>query len=305
MIEIRHLRYFLAVAEAGSVAEAARRLHIAQPALSRQIKELEEMLGATLFARGVKGVKLTAAGEQFRLDAQALVDDLASARERVGHIARGQQGALRLGVAPNYSWHPAILHSLQTFRQAVPGVTVMLEPLLAAQQLERIASGNLDGGYLTWRNPESSAYSAIRLFNCRLKLALHRQSALAKSPPRRLADLQEEPCIWFRREIAPAYNDFLTHQCQVAGLSPRTLQIGSDVSTILGLVAAGMGYSIVSDASIYHCPADVVLLDHPDLTMTYPVEFVWRTGDDNPALIRFVAGLRDGLSDSFVGDTAT
>ena len=108
--------------------------------------------------------------------------------------------------------------------------------------------------------------------------------------------LQDAPCIWFRREIAPTYNDFLTHQCQVAGLSPRTLQIGSDVSTILGLVAAGMGYSIVSDASTYHCPADVVLLDHPDLTMTYPVEFVWRTGDDNPVLARFVEALRSGLS---------
>ncbi|WP_296228900.1 LysR family transcriptional regulator [Ralstonia sp. UBA689] len=296
MIEIRHLRYFLAVAESGSVAEAARRLHIAQPALSRQVRELEERLGAALFVRGVKGVKLTTAGAQFRLDAQQLLDELAAARERVAHIARGQQGALRLGVAPNYSWHPVILRSLQAFKHAVPGVTVMLEPSLAARQLERIARGSLDGGYLTWRNPADPAYSAVRLFDCRLKLALHRHSSLAESPPHRLADLQDEPCIWFRREIAPAYNDFLTHQCHVAGLSPRTLQIGSDVSTILGLVAAGMGYSIVSDASTYHCPADVILLDHPDLTMTYPVEFVWRTADDNPVLARFVEVLRDGLA---------
>jgi len=295
MIEMRHLRYFLAVAEHGSVAEAARRLPIAQPALSRQIKDLEDRLGAALFKRDAKGVKLTTAGSQFKVDARRLVDELAAAERRIAHIAGGQQGMLRVGAAPHYSWHPAILRSLQNFKHAVPQVTVMLEPLLAAQQLKLIANGNLDGGYLTWRDTSDPTFTAIQLFECRLKLATHRQSPLSRSPPKRLADLNDEPCIWLKREIAPAYIDFLTHQCRSAGLSPRLLEIGSDVTTVLSLVAAGMGYSIVSDASKYHCPADVVLIDHPDLDMTYPVEFVWRAENENPALAHFVNELREAF----------
>lgn len=298
MIELRHLRYFLAVAEHGSVAEAARHLHIAQPALSRQMRDLEEALGAILLERGVRGIKLTTAGSQFVADARTLLGDLRAATERVSRIAAGVEGAVRIGIAPNYSWHPRILDSLRSFSVDAPHVAVMLEPTLSARQIDRIVQQDLDGGFLTWRYlPQDKAdiegLSEIRLFDCHLKLALPRGSRLAKSVPKKLSQLRDEPCMWFPREIAPAYDDFLTFQCQKAGLSPKKVQIGSDVLTILGMVAAGMGYAIVSDVSVHTCPKDVVLVDHPDLNMTHPVSFVYRTGDSNPALLRLVKRLEE------------
>ncbi|MFJ2994521.1 LysR family transcriptional regulator [Pandoraea sp. NPDC087047] len=303
MIELRHLRYFLAVADYGSVAEAARRLHVAQPALSRQMKDLEEELGAVLFERGARGVTLTTAGSQFAIDCRALLTDLRAAKERVSRISVGMEGALRIGIAPNYSWHPKILASLRSFSADAPKVAVMLEPTLSTRQITRIVASELDGGFLTWKylpqdKTEIDGIREVRLFECHLKLALQRGSRLAKSVPKALAELQSEPCIWFPREIAPAYDDFLTYQCRQAGLSPKKVQIGSDVLTILGLVAAGMGYSIVSDVSAHTCPRDVVLVDHPELTMSHPVSFVYRSEDSNPALLRFVDLLQNAAASS-------
>lgn len=159
-MELRHLRYFLAVADCGSVAEAARRLHIVQPALSRQIRDLEEELGSELFHRNAKGVQLTVPGERFAVDARRLLGDLETARELFVRLARGQAGALKIGLAPNYSWHPATLKPVRNFKATHPDVTVMLEPALAAKQLTRIASGSLDGGFLAWRDPLDPAFKA-------------------------------------------------------------------------------------------------------------------------------------------------
>lgn len=287
-MEIRHLRYFVAVAAHGSVAEAARRLNIAQPALSRQIQNLEEELQAPLFLRSARGVALTAAGEQFHKDAERLLLDLEAARARVMRVTTGQLGSLRIGIAPSYTWHPALLHPLQQYRESHPGVALLLEPEMSAKQLEEIASGALDGGFLGWRDREDPALQGFTVFRNRLLLALPRHGPMAKRPPKKLSDLRNEPCIWFPRVRSPGYYDFLIQQCQVAGFSPTLVQIGTDVSTMLGLVAAGMGYSIVSEASRYNCPRDVVLHKHPELASSYDIEFVWRDKYVSPTLEHFI-----------------
>lgn len=107
-----------------------------------------------------------------------------------------------------------------------------------------------------------------------------------------MAELRDEPFIWFPRERSPAYYDFLIHQCHAAGLTPNLVLIGTDVSTILGLVAAGMGYSLVSEASKYNCPTQAILHSHPELKTTYDVELVWRKDNPNPALANFLASFR-------------
>ncbi|QNB06143.1 LysR family transcriptional regulator [Herbaspirillum frisingense] len=291
-MEIRHLRYFSAVADHGSVAEASRRLNIAQPALSRQIMDLEEELNASLFVRGARGVTLTAAGQQFRKDAERLLQDLEEAKERVSRITSGQLGSLRIGMTPNYTWHPALLKPLQKFRQSNPSVALLLEPSMSARQLDDIRSGKLEGGFLAWRSEEDTHLQGFTMFRNRLLLAIPASSPMAKRPPARLKDLRDEPCIWFPRTRSPRYYDFLIHQCLKAGFSPKLVQLGSDVSTILGLVAAGMGYSIVSDASRFNCPRDVVLFEHPDLSSSYDVEFVWSDESRSPTLENFIRFLK-------------
>ncbi|MFS2116473.1 LysR family transcriptional regulator [Herbaspirillum frisingense] len=296
MIEFRHLRYFLGVVEHGSVAEAARRLHIAQPALSRQIKDLEEEMGALLFDRSVRGATLTAAGQQLAIDARRMLGELQETRQRVARVAEGVEGNLRMGITPNFGWHPRILGSLRSFHQAEPRIAMSLEPGLSARQLERIREGELDAGFLAWRYPPNDQFLAgefneIEVFECRLKLALPRDSRLARQVPVHLSALREEPAIWFPTEVAPGYDQFLDYQCQTAGLVPRKAQLASDVLSILGLVAAGVGYAIVSDVSAYTCPEGVVLVDHPELTMRHPVSFVYRADNGNPTLGRYIAHL--------------
>jgi DNA-binding transcriptional LysR family regulator len=294
-MEIRHLRYFLAVADHGSVAEAARQLHIAQPALSRQIKDIEEELGADLFRRSAKGAELTAVGVQFALDARRLVADMEAAKERAIRVARGQGGTLRIGVSPIYSWHPTILSLVHDFRQTHPDVTIRIEPALAAKQLDAIAEGKLDAGFMGWRDESDPRFEALHLFDCTLRLAIPQHGPFAFSVPTHLADLKDKPCIWFDRENAPAYYDFLIRQCQMAGFLPKIAQFGGDVTTILGMVAAGMGYSIVPDTSIHGCPSSVLLAPHPELTLSYPVEFVWRHDPENTALDQFIENVRAGF----------
>ncbi|KPY14316.1 LysR family transcriptional regulator [Pseudomonas savastanoi] len=293
-MELRHLRYFITVAEHLSVSKAARHLHIVQPALSRQIRELEQDLGVDLFRRSSKGVELTPAGEQFIRDARAIMTDLQNARERVARIANGQYGALRIGIAPNYSWHPSILRPLREFKRLQPDVTLMLEPALAARQQLKIADGKLDGGFLAWRDPKNPVLSGLAMFNCRLVLAVPRDSELHLSPPMHLADLQNQQCVWFSRDKAPSYYDFLINSCHVAGLSPQLVHLGADINTVLGLVGAGMGYSIVPDSSQYNCPSEVALVPHPELTGLYTIEFVWRSDSEDPALWRLVDHFKSG-----------
>ncbi|MCS3469955.1 DNA-binding transcriptional LysR family regulator [Pseudomonas sp. JUb42] len=313
MVEIRHIRYFLAVVEHGSVAEAARKLHIAQPALSRQIKDLEEDLGAALFERGARGVSPTIAGQEFATDARAILAALTAAKHRVTHIAKGTKGTLRIGITPNFGWHPKILESIRLFTGEYPDIAVMLDPALSTRQVSRIIEGELDGGFLAWRYPPKDELATpslqeIRMFECKLRLALPRHSQHAASVPQRLSDLGDEPAVWFPPDVAPAYNDFLTYQCHSVGHTPRKVEIGSDVLTILGLVAAGMGYSIVSDVATHICPEGVVLLEHPDLNMRHYVSFIYRTNDSNPALRRFIDSLeqaRDGMFPTQTDDIET
>lgn len=309
MIEIRHLRYFLAVVDHGSVAEAARKLHIAQPALSRQIKDIEQALGAVLFERNARGVSTTLAGKEFATDSRAVLTALSAAKLRVRNIAEGTRGTLRIGITPNFGWHPQILESIRLFTDEYPDIAVMLDPALSTRQVSRIIEGELDAGFLAWRYPPKEELAPaglceIRLFECTLRLALPRRSDHAASPPRRLSDLGDAPAIWFPPDVAPAYNEFLTYQCHRVGHTPRKVQIGSDVLTILGLVAAGMGYSIVSDVATHICPEGVVLLEHPDLHMRHHVSFIYRADDTNPALRRFVERLESGQVEDSRGNAS-
>jgi len=294
-IEMRHLRYFLAVADYGSVAEAARRMHIVQPALSRQIKDLEEELGAELFRRSSKGAELTVVGQHFVIDARRLLQDLDMAKERAIRIAQGQSGSLRIGVSPIYIWHPTVLSQIHEFKQMYPDIAIMLEPALSAQLLMDIADGKLDAGFMSWRDPSDPRYQARSLFECGLMLAIPRHGALSIDVPQQLAELKDQPCIMFHREVAPAYYDFMIRQFQLVGLTPRIVHMGGDINAVLGLVAVGMGYAIVPDTTVHSCPSAVLLVRHPELTLSYHVEFVWRRDPENTALDQFIRNLPQDL----------
>src|SRR5438309_8575484 len=143
-MELRHLRYFVQVAEEQHYGRAAERLRVAQPALSRQIQNLEEEIGFKLFDRLPRGVKLSAAGTLFLEDARRILEAVSEATARATRVARGQSGSLRVGFPENASWHGVVPDSFRQFREQQPDAELQLQPMPSLVQLDAIRSGRLD-----------------------------------------------------------------------------------------------------------------------------------------------------------------
>jgi DNA-binding transcriptional LysR family regulator len=295
-IELRHLRYFVAVAEAGSVMAGARAVAIVQPALSRQIRELEEAIGTPLLTRMTKGVALTAAGASFVADARQLLAGLRDSRERALRCAAGQLGELRLGVLPNYLPLPVVSNVLKAFRASCPDVKLSIAPMLSAEQASAIVSGHLDGGIMAWRSDEAPQLAGVRLLSDRFVLAMPASPGRRAKAPRSLADLAERPFVWFDPQRSAAHHRFLIEQCRRAGFTPRIAQVGSDVPTLIGLVSAGMGCAFVPESAAPACPRTVRLVALEDVAERFDVEFVFDRAACAPVVTRFVDALRDAAA---------
>jgi len=149
-MELRHLRYFMVVGEEQHYGRASRRLRVAQPALSRQIQDLEEELGFKVFDRLPRGVKLSAAGTLFLEDARRILQAVSEAIARAARVARGQSGTLCIGFPENASWHGVVPDSFRRFRERQPDVELDLRPVASLEQLDAIRSGRLDAGFLNF-----------------------------------------------------------------------------------------------------------------------------------------------------------
>lgn len=292
-IEMRHLRYFVAVAEAGTVMAGARAVGIVQPALSRQIRELEEAVGTALLERKPKGVALTVAGESFLRDAKQLLAELQLSRERALRCAAGQLGELRLGVLPNYLTLPVVTKVLQTFRASCPDVTASVEPMLSAAQVAAIASHQLDGGIMAWRSEVAPHLSGVVLLSDRFVLAMPASPRSRQSAPAQLADLAGCAFVWFDPSRSAAHHRFLMAQCERAGFTPRVTQIGADVPTLIGLVSAGMGCAFVPESLAAVCPPTVRLVPMKEVAERFDVEFAFDAQTATPVVARFLDALRD------------
>src|SRR6476619_1898044 len=146
-MELRHLRYFIAVGEEQHFGRAANRLHVVQPALSRQIRDLERELGFLLFERLPRGVRLTAAGKLLLNDARRILQDVDEAKRRAEQIALGKAGTLRIGIAMALSWHGMVVESFREFRRRQPDAELVLHHLISIHQIEAVLSSRLDAGF--------------------------------------------------------------------------------------------------------------------------------------------------------------
>src|ERR1700724_3085081 len=149
-MELRHLRYFMVVGEEEHYGRASRRLRVAQPALSRQIQDLEDELGFKLFDRLPRGVKLSAAGRLFLEDTRRILQDVSEATARAARVARGQSGTLRVGFAENASWHGIVPDSFRRFRAQEPGAELQLRPAGSSEQVAAVRSARLDAGFVNF-----------------------------------------------------------------------------------------------------------------------------------------------------------
>lgn len=292
-MELRHLRYFVAVGEEQHYGRAAQRLRVAQPALSRQIQDLEEELGFKLFDRLTRGVKISEAGKLFLKDARNVLEQVREAALRAKRVAVGQAGTLRVGFVESISWHGVVPDSLREFRERQPDVELQLRPLSSLEQIEAVEAGRLDAGFVFTIAIISRELAQLEVAVLHLMLAVPKGHALTKSRNVRLRDLKDASFIWFPRRESPVYYDRLMNECFRGGLkSPHIVQEAVNEATILSLVSCRMGVAFVSSATQWRCPQGVVLLPITDLNLPLPFALVWRKDNTSPLVARFVADVR-------------
>jgi len=292
-MELRHLRYFVAVGEEQHYGRASRRLHVAQPALSRQIQDLEEEVGFKLFERLPRGVRLSAAGKLFLEDARRILLEINEAAARAARVARGQSGTLRVGFTESASWRGVVPESIRRFRQMQPNAELQLQALPSLMQLEAIRSGRLDAGFVFNMPKDEHELHRLPVAMQRIELAAPKGHALAKLKELRLRDLTDVPFVWFPRRESPALYDRLMRECFRGGLkSPCIVQEGLDEATILSLVATGMGVGWVLGTARWRCPKSVVIKSVVDLNSPQPLALGWRKDNRSPLLTGFVADVQ-------------
>jgi DNA-binding transcriptional LysR family regulator len=284
-VELRHLRYFVAVAEELHFRRAAERLHISQPPLSQQIRQLEDAVGVQLLARNRRGVQLTPAGQSFLEEAREILASVDDAAETARRVSRGEVGQLSVGFVGSamYGVLPEILRS---FREGHPDVELRLRELPSAPQLEGLRSGRIDVGFVRppVQDPDLMSETVLREPVVAALPEWHRLSARRRL---RLADLRHESFVLMGHREAPGLHDALVGAMWAAGSAPGVIQEVAEMQTVVGLVAAGLGVSLV--------PASVQALKRRGVVYRPVIEdaprieldLVWRTGDASPVLDAF------------------
>jgi DNA-binding transcriptional LysR family regulator len=246
-MDLRQLRYFLAVADAGHITRAAEQLGLQQPPLSQQIKALESRLGVTLFERHAKGVALTEAGRLLQGEARQLVAQADALQRRMAQVAAGLQGPLKLGFTSSAAAHAFLPRVLRECRQQYPGIQLELAEFNAAELTEQVLASKLHCGFL--RVPVAAPAGLVfeTLFDEPVLLVLPSDHPLvpAAGGAVPLAALRDEGFILVRRPGAPGlYAEWLA-LCRRAGFEPRVVAEVPRMLTNLNLVAAGAGITIV------------------------------------------------------------
>ncbi|RZT39431.1 LysR substrate-binding domain-containing protein [Cupriavidus agavae] len=249
-MDFRQLRYFVAVAEALSFSEAARRLHVSQPPLSVQIKALEEELGSPLLERSRHHVALTPAGALFLEKARAALGNLDEAREVVKQVASGEAGEIRVGFTASVPMQDVFPRAVHAFREAHRHARLELVHLSTGQQLQQLEQGEIDIAFLRpspqFRPPASIAVREVLVD--RLVAVLPVAHPLAASPvDLDISALSAERFLLFPRGLGCGLFDHVTTLCNRAGFAANVAQEAREATTIIGLVASGAGVSVLPE----------------------------------------------------------
>ena len=291
-IELRHLDAFLAVAEEMHFGRAAERLHITQPPLTRRIQQLEEELGGVrLFDRTSRRLSLTDAGQVFLPDVRRVLDQLARALEYARRVARGEAGRLRLGFIStvDYTVLPALL---KAFRARSPDTDVQLLEATGDEQLRLLEEGSLDVGILIPQG-DTPRLRSMRLYEESLVAVLSRGSRVAgRRGVLPVKALREERFVLFPRRLGPALYDTILGATGRAGFAPRVVQEARQMQTIIGLVAGGLGVSIVPASMQSLRRRDVVYKRLTPAPPPVTTHVMWSHSSPSPAMKAFLGVCR-------------
>ena len=290
-MEIRQLRYFLAVAEDLHFTRAAQRLHIAQPALSQQIRQLEEEVGAKLLERTNRRVALTPAGATFRLRAALVVDQANRALSEASQIGRGEAGTISIGFVSS-AVCGVLPELLQRFRVSVPAAQVELQELEPAEQLEGLEQHRLDLGLMhaTLHEPQ---FGAILVSSDRLIAAIPENHPAAQHSQVALRELAENTFFIPKRHSHSGYHEIVLAACKSAGIVPARIQPTRLLQTAVALVAGGLGITLVPES--FQTNIHIQGVVYRPLAGTAPVArltAVWHKENPSPLVARLKSELR-------------
>jgi DNA-binding transcriptional LysR family regulator len=292
-MELRHLRYFVAVAEELHFGRAAERLHMAQPPLSLQIQALERELGVRLFERTRRRVVLTEAGRLFLAEANATLAQAGRAVTVAQRSARGEMGRIEVGFTPGAPFNAFLPTIIRRYRDSFPAVDLVLRELNTSQQITALQEGKLDVGFV--RPPLNLSAEDLRLITILhepLVLALQEEHPLAKQRTIAIADLAGEPFIMYPREVAANLYDLIVALCRKAGFNPRVVQEARQMATIISLVSAGLGVSLVPVSLTQVHMHGVVYRNLPEPPPTLQLALAHRRNDGSATVRELVRLVR-------------
>jgi DNA-binding transcriptional LysR family regulator len=289
-MDLRHLRYFVAVAEERHFTRAAERLGIKQPPLSLQIKQLEQELGTPLFRRLTRGVELTESGTLLLDEARQILDQVERTKANVQNRARGETGHIRVGFVGVTYFHPRVPELIQTYRERYPGV--LLSPVqgnTSDLMVKAVQAGSVDVAFVRLPLEPNEAVTIHPLVDETMRIVLPSYHPQARMRSVSLATLAQEKLILFPRAIGPGLYDSVIASCQRAGFSPILGEEGIQISSIISLVAAGFGISIVP-RSIEQLHADgIVYVPIKGEAPRAPISLAVRKDNRSAVIRNFVA----------------
>lgn len=291
-MELRHLRYFIAVAEEGHITRAAERLGIQQPPLSQQIRALERELDVQLFRRKPRGVELTDAGTAFLERARAILDQVERAFATTRRTARGEQGRVVVGFTSSAPFHPFVPRVIRAFREMSPLVSLVFEESGSSELVQGLHNEDIDAAFI--RSPVADVVGLVvrPLLEEDMLVALPAAHPFAGEAPDNalpLAELANETFILYKRPGGPGLYDTIITACRGAGFSPRVGQEAPRIISTLNLVAAGLGVSIVP-ASLRRLQMDGVIYRRlsGSTALKAPLILACRPGENSAAVQRFI-----------------
>jgi DNA-binding transcriptional LysR family regulator len=293
-IELRHLRYFIAVAEELHFGRAALRLHLAQPPLSQQIRRLEELVGHPLFLRTSRSVRLTAAGEALLERARRVLRSVERDLSEVRSVGRGEVGSLRVGFISSGMLTP-LPGMLGRYRRLHPRVDLQLREGFSSEMIRALLDGGIDVGFLRDADPVEELESET-LFSEAFVAVLPSNHRHARRRTLSAAALREEPFVLFTPLAGHLAYEKTASLCEEQGFRPRVVQEAPQWFTVLRLVGAGLGVSLAPACVERIAPPDAVCVRLAGTSIRSNVELAWRNGEDRSIVTAFRALAREILT---------
>ena len=288
-MELRHIRYFIAVAQELNFHRAAARLQMTQPALWRQIQDLENDLGVKLLVRGRRSLALTSAGELLLQRGIGLLEQVSETRSMVLRFAQGRAGRLTIAFNEIAARNGKLPLFVREYRARFPDIELQLTMMMSEQQFEALEKSEIDAGFLFNRERSGMPLGSVNIARDDHVLAMPSQHRLAAQPQLWLRDLDGEMLIFPTATHNRIHHGRLMAACYEGGLVPQVVQRSDNEETLLNMVATGMGLALVNASCAERDYGEVVLRPIEDLSLPVSLDLAWREDRVTPALTGFVA----------------